>query len=431
MRATGAGRGRGWAWPASALVLALASAGILATGPAGGMQVVPVRPTTPPGPAAPGQAAPAPVPAPAPAPPKVESVEQAETILDGMIAEIGQGECFKLDYEAAKAAFARLEAVRPFKDRISDKHAKLYHAGVGGIGLIAGEPQAALVGCKFMTELEKGDPWAVRGYMAAQFVGDKAAGKELLTKMGEQTARRLAQEADLFGGKMPPTNLDLSDGRRVQRFRLPRADRVLVFNFWAVLEKDAYDQFLPSLRALNETYKKHAAFCMIQVNLNPASSRQMVIDYLRTKDLPGLHYGDGQSFSGPLYKDVFGLKNQLCLAVVGPDGLIMFRGVSNDGYFNCAIHAGLRQIEKAAEARTARPPTSQPDRPAAAPAPVTPAPVAASHSPTERARELLNLADTYRAAGMAERANELLQQVIKDYPETLEAAQARKALGQQ
>jgi hypothetical protein len=65
-----------------------------------------------------------------------------------------------------------------------------------------------------------------------------------------------------------------------------------------------------------------------------------------------------------------------------------------------------------------------------APTPATPAPVVAKSADDDevRARGNLNLAETYKAGGLTDRAKEFLQQVIHDYPKTKAAKEAKDRL---
>lgn len=378
-------------------------------------------------------AEPKPADPPPPAAEKIESPEDAARRLKEVAADMGKAEAGKLDFPAAKALFEKIAPTRPFLTRLGEHDRGSAMVGVAAVALAAGEPEAAaecykaLLDDKEIRIDEKGrGGLAAQCYFAAIFADKPDLARAMLTQMDLNTAKQLGKDSDLIGRKLQPFRLETMDGRTL-RFA-GDGERMLALNTWAVLPGEQHKSLLAPVREVDRKYDGCPGFTLVGVNLNLSQDRSEVTQCIREEKLRWPHVFEGKGPDGSAVCKSLGITGQLCLLVIGPDNRVLYKGGPGDAPAAWAIQAGLRQIEKKHAARPpVRGPTSQPASTAVPPVATT---RPATTPPASPAQQKLGLAEAYRAAGMVEQARELLNQIIRDYPDSPQAAKAREMLKQ-
>jgi tetratricopeptide (TPR) repeat protein len=368
----------------------------------------------------------------APADEKIQTADQAAARLRDLLADLAKADEDKLEFDEAKTLFAKLAPIWPLADQLDEKTKPQFLISYAATSLAAGEPDAALAAYKALFDCKhvklENDGLYRRAFFAACIAGDADGAKQMLGKLDLGAAKEMTRNSDLIGKKLPPFRLELLDGHTL---RCPAEDRVLVLTTWAALPKDAQRQFTDAVKTFQDKYRKHDALTVVGINLNPPEDKAKVIQCIKAEDLGRwLHVLEGRP-DGLLTRS-FGMVGQIGpIVVIGPDNRVLFKGTPGDSPAPWAVAAGLRQIEKKqAKAKADQPkPTSRPAVPAG-PAVTHPAPPPTTR-PTvaeDRPEQMLNLAQTYRAGGLNDKADEMLRKIIADYPTSPAADQARKTL---
>jgi hypothetical protein len=362
---------------------------------------------------------------------KIQTADQAAARLRELLADLAKADEDKLDFDDARALYAKLAPIWPLADQLDEKTKPQFLVSYAATCLAAGEPDLALAAYKALFDCKhvkmENDTFYQRAYFAASIAGDNDAAKLMLGKLDLGSAKNLAKNNDLLGRRLPSFKLDLVDGRSL---RCPAEDHVLVLTTWAMLPNDAQRRFTDPVKALQEKYRKHDALTIVGVNMNPPEEKAKVLQFIKAEDLGRwLHVLEGRT-DGLLARS-FGLAGQIGpIVVIGPDNRVLYKGGPADTPAAWAVAAALRQIEKKIKPKAD--PAKPTSRPAGTVGPATvhptPAPTTRPTVAEDKSEQMLKLAQTYRSGGLNDQADEMLRKIVADYPTSPAADQARKLL---
>lgn len=278
------------------------------------------------------------------------------------------------------------------------------------------------------------------GFLVACACGDNELGENAIRQLrrvvDRDERRALADKRRwlrTMGERAPDESIRTDEMEEIPIRR--RVDQILIIDFWNLVTPPG-DEHPQALRSLYERYGDRRDVQFVGINADAESRIAEARAFAEQHEFKWPQRYEGTSVDAPLTHETFHAGNPPWLVLIDASGYIRCIGTAAEPGFHYALRAAL------AEARgDAKPmlPAGGEGRQAEPGAPGAPADAAKPKQDKERepqeelksnpdAANLLKQARTYIRLRQHQRAKELLQRIVNEYPGTLEARKAREWL---
>ena len=274
-------------------------------------------------------------------------------------------------------------------------------------------------------------------YLAACAAGDAQLGSEALKGLSRNAAgaqRRLLSARRRWirgvGQRAPDVVIRTEDMTEFSARR--RGERVLVVDFWNVLIQPA-EKDIEALRALYDEYRQSLHVDFVGVNADAEARVEQARLFVRKNGYRWKQRYEHASRGAPITDKAFHAGKPPWQVLIDTFGYIRAIGAAREPGFQYALRAAVMEARGDLEPVMPRTRTGeQPTRPSAKVEPERPdrgGAAAEGELPSNaEARAKLNLARTYLKTGKRTDAKRLFEEIVRDYPGTREAKEAREYL---
>lgn len=370
----------------------------------------------------------------------VAAVGADNTTLDKLWERFGDADTV-IEAADARQGLDRLEQGGIKPDALEPGALKRYVLLKGRLTLATGQAAAAKTFFEQSAEkLDDDGDCALLGYAIAQCAGDAVLGAESLQRAMtavSATRRRALRAADRridhIGRPAPDVEIVAESGERLNPSE-PR-DRVMLIDFWRVLPKPD-GAHVAGLIALRNSLKRERVVSFFGVNSDSESREEAAQAFAKQAgfDWP-IHY-ERSATAGRISGKYFDVGRPPWLVIIDHYGYIRAIGAGDEP----AMHYAARCA--AAEARGDAPAVVPRDvngkQPARAAASITEGAVGAAAAKPDRkpaelrddqeAENLMKQARLYLKTGRRTDAKKILERVIREYPDTQQARDAKAFL---
>jgi hypothetical protein len=261
----------------------------------------------------------------------------------------------------------------------------------------------------------------------------RAAGitQELRGVHGE-SRQRLEREQRLLervGERAPGVTIATDDGAPIAVAQ--RSQTVLLLDFWSTRTPPS-KAMLEGLHGLQSAYREELAFELVGINSDDEPDVGKARALAKANGYTGKIHYEKKSRGAPITHVAFQLEHTPVQVLVDGRGFVAAVGSVGDAGFIYAVRAAVAQArgdfaylsptKRSGELAVSAPRASAEEAPAKSPA-------ADSELPSNpEAAGKLTLARTYLKQRVYGKAKQLLQEIVRDYPGTLEAREAQERL---
>ncbi|MFW6146010.1 MAG: TlpA family protein disulfide reductase [Planctomycetota bacterium] len=342
----------------------------------------------------------------------------------------------RLSPSTARRAMERLSGEAVVPPRLDRASQVLFYRTVAYAAALTGDATLASRAARQWVRVDPADGAALRAHLVAAMLNrDRTAAVKAAERLAAPAqaawapwARYMAPLASR-AGERPEMELTTVDGRSLRLADL--RGTVVVLYFWTAASggDGAAGEALAAQRRLAEAHRGDSV-AVVGINLDEKVDRDShrVVATLRREagDLPQIVRGTAPDGSAERAMDRFGVTAVPTGVVLATDGSVIFAGDPRTWEIHTAIDYALSADPHAVAAGT-----REPDEPPADPA--TPAtPDEAIEREAKQLRDegwdLLRLGLKTGSAAHRRQGRDLLERVIRDYPDTRAAEQARRDL---
>ncbi len=304
------------------------------------------------------------------------------------------------------------------------------------IALAKGDAKAALERARSLLDESADDAAGCEAaYLAACAAGDAKLGSDMLKKLTKgakgDRRRRLSQRRRWIRGvgkKAPEVEIRAEDMTAFRTTR--RGDRVLLIDFWNVLSTRE-DDTSESLRALREEYQHSLHVDFVGVNADAETRVPEAKEFAKESGYVWKQRYEYAAADAPITHQAFRAGKPPWQVLIDTFGYVRSIGSAREPGFQYALRAAI--AEARGDYPVVLPRTRDGKQSERASAKIEPQ----AKKPAQQEGELrsdpdaaakLNLARTYLKTGKRTDAKRLFEEIVRNYPGTLEAKEAREYL---
>ncbi len=210
-----------------------------------------------------------------------------------------------------------------------------------------------------------------------------------------------------------------------------RGEQVLVIDFWNT-RRPPPQEAIDALKRLYEQYRDSPHVAFVGVNADSESNLERAREFARKKGMAWKQCYEGRSAAAPITHKAFKAGRPPWTVVVDSYGFIRAVGSADEPAFVCALRAAIAEARGDAEPvgpRTIRGEQRRAGVAKAAPENRPGGRTRPGDLPSNpQAASKLRQARAFLKTGLKSKARKLLEEIIRDYPGTLEAYKAREYL---
>lgn len=273
-------------------------------------------------------------------------------------------------------------------------------------------------------------------YLGAVACGDAQAAELALRRRTDSAdaaerkeLSRKRQWVATIGRKAPEVEIVTEDGTTFTPAK--RGDKVLVIDFWNTLASPS-DKQIESLRKLYEEVKDDPNVEFVGVNADSESRLDKAREFAGKHKLTWPQRYEAVAINAPLTHKAFSAGSPPWLVLVDSYGYIRAVGDADEPAFRYALRAAIAEAKLEFKAVIPRMRDGKQDKPpdddagASAGANRKPSQPPKSDLPSNaEARQKLQEAHSFWKTGMKKKARQMFEEIVRDYPGTKEAEEAK------
>lgn len=304
------------------------------------------------------------------------------------------------------------------------------------VALARGDAGAALEKAQALAGEFSDEPATLEAvYLAACAAGDAQLGSEVLRKLSKGAKgdrRRLLSQRRRWmrgvGKKAPDVLIRTEDMTEYSTIR--RGERVLLIDFWNVLLPPD-EQTVTALGKLYEEYRNSLHVEFVGVNADAEARVEAAKEFAKASGYVWKQRYEYAATQAPITHKAFHAGNPPWQVLIDTLGYIRAIGAAHEPGYQYALRAAI--AEARGDHEIVMPRTHDGKQPKRASASVEPGPKKAAEPEAEppsdpEASAKLRRARAYLKIGKRTDAKQLFEEIVRDYPGTLEAQQAQEYL---